>query len=600
MHNAFDLFIGINKTQQTAYHVGICRDFLRGIPNQIEQKQTDGILFYVTGFDNESPLIFENDRYTIIKVGRIFPNFSLQAESSYKNELTHQDLADIYKLYQTDIIRKIKGLFVLTIYDKENKCLTAFVNKSGLFKLNWYHRGDNLMLSTNLDSIIKNLSKAEPDHVAIMEQMLFGYPLGDLNIVEDVHVLDNHSFLQYSLASNETKVVPYYNLSDFLGKTGKYNWEQTYRDTPDIFNQITDMFLANDEPINASLTSGFDSRTLLSRNIAHKNRIKYYSYGATEHSDDVAIPRIMARKLNLDYTWIEFGSDYFSDYDYYANQLMYLTDGIGNIKRSNQMYSHLKLAPMARVCHTGYIGSELLRPNNMMDTNILPAMVDIVYKDRISDTDISSALSKLPLSVQPSFKEEVSARACDHIRRNLSEVMIYDQPYLNLYYFTIRYSLWKFFGQEFHASRVFTTVLSPYIDDDFVEYILQTPVPTLNKHAFKRNTHDLRKGQMFYLPILKHNYPKLMHMVTGRGYSPGQLVSPFYPVNIAIPFLYKRTLYKSLYKHAAYHASDWNKISYKAHSEVFSAQTPFFRELGDSPTLSAEYSLKKWLMDYLH
>ena len=59
------------------------------------------------------------------------------------------------------------------------------------------------------------------------------------------------------------------------------------------------------------------------------------------------------------------------------------------------MYSKKLLSEYARFNVIGAIGSELLRPNNGLDTNILPAMKDIVFQKAISKDRISNNIKKL-------------------------------------------------------------------------------------------------------------------------------------------------------------------------------------------------------------
>jgi hypothetical protein len=601
--DAFDFFLqtgkllsGISERQLPELN----DKWLQNIKHSRHLFHSDAISFGVYTRDTHAKGFLETDEIIVIKIGRCYPSLDFSTKSRQESEFSALELAAHYKEYKASFAEFIKGIFVLVIYDKINKSLFALSGKSGLLKLYYHFSNESLLLSTNLDTIAKHPAlKTELNPIALIEQLKFGYPLSNLTLIKDISILDNHSFLTYDNKTAKLSITEYYSFADKLRESGTLSWSETYRQTPAIFNSIMDQYLQGGEPLNSALTGGFDSRTILSSTFKHKDRIQYFSYGAVKSSDDIRIPQTIAGKLSLNYRWIRLGKEFLADYDYYANQLLYFSDGSGNLKRCNQMYSQSLLSNNSGVCITGCMGSELLRPNNMMSTNISSEMARLIYQDNHSRKTVSEVMATCPEMLQPEMFAKYKDEAIQHAFDNLKSVMLFDKAYLNLYHFTIRYSLWKFFGQEFHASRIYSILLSPYIDDDFVEFILKTPVPSLNKHAFRRNAADLRKGQLFYTPVLKQNLPELMHMETGRGYSPAQLESPLYPLNIILPFAIRRIHNTYFRRKTAFNAVEWNKISYKANPPVFTHSDGLFRELNPNHVKDNEYSLKKWAMDYL-
>jgi hypothetical protein len=601
--DVFDLFLQIGKPEDKDPRImlpSLKELHLKNIPFRKHIKQINNTYIQVYSSDSATSVCFESANYAIVKIGRCYSTNAFSTESSYSKELSVEDLATIYHEKKTSITNVIKGVFVLVVYIKQTDCVFALSSKSGLLKLYYYVSNDTLLLSTTIDTIARHpFCKTELNTVALIEQLKFGYPLGNMTLLSGISILDNHSWLYFNNNETNLSITKYYSLADKLNEFERLSWAETFEQTPGMFNLIMDKFLAGNETINTALTSGFDSRTVLSASLHHKDRIQYFSYGATSKSEDVRIPLGISKKLGLNYKWIEFTPNFFSDYDFYADQLLYFTDGNGNLKRCNQMYSQSVLSWYSGLCITGCMGSELLRPNNMMSTNILPDMAKLVYQDRLDADSIADVMAVCPDLLQQDKYSRFREDAIEHVYDHLKSVMQFRKAYLNLYHFTIRYSLWKFFGQEFHASRIYSDLLSPFIDDDFVELILKTPIPSLNKNAFKRNAADLKKGQLFYTPILKKNFPELMKMETGRGYSPLQLESFFYPLNIIIPYLMRRMKNTVINKKAAFDSSEWNNISYKAHPEVFTKSNDYFRELNIAKVKDAEYSLKKWAMDYL-
>jgi len=141
------------------------------------------------------------------------------------------------------------------------------------------------------------------------------------------------------------------------------------------------------------------------------------------------------------------------------------------------------------------------------------------------------------------FKQDVF----NSISAYVSEVRCDLPDYLALINFTFTSALMKYFGHEIHGTRGYVYTYSPYIDDEFIEFIMMTPVLELDKKAMEMNLKqhlwNTRRGQLFYLPVIRENFPELMKMKTGRFYSPNQLLSPFYPLSV-IPALIKKKKYQ--------------------------------------------------------
>jgi hypothetical protein len=562
---------------------------------------SDYLSFIGYKYPEEPDGFSDNGEYTVLQVGLVFPTFLAEDTYAFKQTLSHGEIIQLYTKHGCEIVRYIKGNYILVIFNKVSKVVYGFTGKSGLLKLFYHHTGNSLLLSTTIDSLAGHPGyKLSINYKAVLEALVFGYPLGNISFLEGITNLDNHSYLKYSMNQNKLDIIRYYSFNSMLTRTPKYDWTQTYQLTPNIFNRSVDLFLNNEHKINAALTSGFDSRTVLSRTIKQKQRVQYYSWGSTPKSIDVRIPQKIARKMNLQYKWITFSDEFLQNYDFYAKQLLFFSDGLGNIKRCNQMFSHEKLAKYSRLNITGYIGSELLRPNNGLDTNILPAMKDIIYKDLINKDTIVRALQGTQTLLTNTCIDSVFDDTVEHVFAELSRFMCNESAYLNLYNYTISQSLWKFFGQEFQATRIYDLTQSPYVDDDFIEFIVQTPVPGINRHAFKRNASDLRKGQLFYLPILEKNCPELLHIITSRGYTPAQLKSALYPMNILIPFTLFRIDVKYLNTTATFNARGWNQIVYASNNEILKYSSDQFHSLNLDRISHQEYSIKSWLLSYIN
>lgn len=569
--------------------------------NIISESHSSDFFSYIGySHDYRDASFFENETRIIVVAGKVYPTNRAQDTYGKNSQLSLNEVSEFYDLHNSVIVDYIKGNYVLIVWNKIEKHIFASVGKSGLFKLYYLQTQHGVIFATTLDSIAQHpLYKKEINYIAVYETLLFGYPLGSITYCDGIELLDNYSYINFNAQEHKLDLVPYYDLADKLQESPSYNWKETFEQTPKLFNKSVDVITRGESRINAALTGGFDSRTILSRLGEYSGEVQFYSWGATKQSLDVSIPESICKKLGLDYKWVQLGAAFLSDYGKYADMLLFFTDGLGNIKRCNQMYSHYQLSSYSRLNLTGAIGSELLRPNNGLDTNIYPAMKDLIFFDTFDINRLESYEYHVSNLLSPDLIHSIKSDVMDHISSELHKFMRYKEPHLNLYNYTLSQSLWKFFGQEFHAARVFEFVVTPYSDDDLVEFIVQTPVPSLNKHAFERNAKDLKAGQLFYLPIIDKNMPQLLDVPTTRGYTPRQLRSKFYPINILIPFIFSRLYSKHFVGKASYNAKDWNKIEYNTNLNVLKYSDKELKHLEIDNFMDAEYSLKKWIMNIM-
>ncbi|HOD17364.1 MAG TPA: hypothetical protein PKJ14_01800 [Candidatus Cloacimonadota bacterium] len=575
------------------------KKYLKNIKYSSFIHKSEHIMLIGYSHPEEENDFYEDGQIVILKVGLIYPTIKSIDSYQINSEITLFQIKQIFTQKKTEINQYIKGNFVLVILDKAELKIYGFIGKSGLIKLFYHVLEDELLLSTSIDSIARFPGVAnKTNYIAVLESLRFGYPLGSQTFLENIHCLNNHSYLEYSIPEKKLNIVRYYSYNSLLMEKPKYDWNQTYELTPGIFNQIVDFYINNDNKINAALTSGFDSRTVLSRTYRQKDRIRYYSWAATNRSIDVKIPQLIAKKMDLNYSWLKFSEEFLENYDFYAKQLMFFSDGLGNIKRCNQMFSHEALSQNSRINITGYIGSELLRPTNSLNSNIFPAMKDIIYNKQIDKDKLVLALRGNQSLLTDSCISNIFDNTLEHVYNELKYYMCFDSAYLNLYNYTLSQSLWKYFGQEFHSTRIYDLTLSPYADDEFIEFIIKTPVPTINKHAFKRNAKDLRKGQLFYIPILAKNCPPLLYIITSRGYTPAQLKSHFYPLNFIIPYLIFRFNNKVINKTSTFNALLWNQRSYDKNYQIIEYNDNNLLKLNRDNVNNHEFSIKLWLMKY--
>lgn len=504
-----------------------------------------GTNYYVnlTTFEyNQSNFHSRKGDANIFISGEVFSTVEFSKSIGEKpRRIMPDEVLELYFKHGNDFIKKLKGIFFILIIDNNKDECKVFNCRSGLLDLFYYVGSKEIIFATSILSLNRTMSeKLELDYVSIMQYVVFDYPLSDRTLFKNIHLLNNGEYI--CLGKEGFSKAHYFNYLELFNNDTLFSWDETYKLSPDIFNSSIGLHF--EDKLCSGLTSGFDSRTNLSWLINTASNVLYYSWGM-HGSVDVKIPQIIARETDIKYRHIPLNETFENEFDFYAKQAVIWSNGQGTILRANHTYGFNILKNHSRKVITGLFGSELLRPANAVGHVYNQVFIDVLVsknqKEKLVDV-FEKEKSKMLMnsgfyqSVKDAFVED----SLDYFKSLNSIGDIGKQ----LHFFSLKEGFRKYFGHEINSSRQHVRICSPYIDDDFVKFILQTPVPKLNKFAFKRNPKSLRFGQLFYLPIIRKNYMQLLDIPTGRLYSPRHLESKFYPFSI-LPFYLKKRLFKS-------------------------------------------------------
>lgn len=596
----FDCFGFIAKDSKTKaiYHPNLNNSkYLVNIDHESHNIEGDNFNISFLTHDRQMDNYSNNDTH-IYMLGNIYSNKEYYNDSGIKpSRLYREDIYNMYLKHGEHAVDFIKGIFILLIFDEKIHKYYLVNSKYGLLDLYYIEFDNKLYFSTSIEAIIENVNlNFSLNKNAILERLIFNYTLGDETIFQKIKSIPTASFLKYDLRNYEIK--KYYNVKKLLNIKNKIGWDELNNNSTAKFNESVDLLVKGRRKVCSAITGGFDSRTILSRLIKKKTNVLYYSWGM-RNSQEIKIPIKISKKIDMKYMPIYLDDDFIRKHDYFSNQVLFWSDGRAPISRANHTYGYSILSKHNRFVITGLFGSELLRPANAFGTIYNSNFIDILYaKDKKQKIEEILKKEKSNGYLHSNFIENIKEGFIDKVFgyfENLTEDL--DEEYKQLYYLFLNEGFRKYFGHEIHGCRMYADITSPYIDDDFVEFILKTKIPELNKQAFKRDKDSLYKGQSFYLPIIQNNYPKLMKIRTNRFYDPNALISKFYPFSILPGYLFGK-IRKIIIKNDTFNSQKWNKQNYLDDVDILKNSDDIFQDITgkeDYNNYDKIFSLKKWI-----
>jgi asparagine synthase (glutamine-hydrolysing) len=205
----------------------------------------------------------QTDRYTIYIDGKIYG----QDPSVLRKELG--ELADGLFRKGNDVRRLLSGWlldtdgdFVIAILDKTSGRIIIFDDILGRLPLYYYLESHGICLSREIRFINHWTGHAHLDRMAIAQYLLFGFPLGDLTLFENVRRLPPATMIDIDLRESEARIDTVYTFNyDAKAHKGQ-GIQETAHDLHELFLTATNSRAASTGKNVVGLSGGLDSRAV--------------------------------------------------------------------------------------------------------------------------------------------------------------------------------------------------------------------------------------------------------------------------------------------------------------------------------------------------
>jgi asparagine synthetase B (glutamine-hydrolysing) len=538
-------------------------------------------------FKGETCDYLETSDYVVTIVGKIFNRLA------FSRKLEFIDASEVLSQYlhkKETFLDELKGNFIIVIYNRREESLYLVKDVLGLKYL--YHKFENgkFYISTNLNDF-KQITK-QINYSAVIEKVLFTYPIGEESYIEDVFMLKEGGRLLFKhdkmFKDTHANIDDIFKHQEPLKKLNR----QTFLD---LFEKSVLQSSSVAEKLNVSLTGGFDGRSNIAVLLNHKKQFHAYSFGK-QGGENTSVPLNVANILGLEYEPVFLDKKYEQNYVQCALDALYFSDGTSSFERANYIYAMQKIAHNSHYNITGLIGGEMFAPVHMKTDYINSTYYDMIYLG--SDFSIESLLVKKGLNDHIQKKitsNNVIQEKIDkniQTRRNLISNWKKDD-FGWLYYIKdfITLGFRQFYGNQMHLERYYNENLSPFYDVDLIEYIFSTRHIMLYQNAFKDSPILRRNNRKLQTWLITNFSKELAKIPVDRGYP------PIYTTDIRallIPFLYYKRRYKLKHTPPEFDSPTWSKLLYNQLINDFSLNSDEFLVSNHLITTLREYENTKY------
>jgi len=338
----------------------------------------------------------------------------------------------------------LNGWFQGLLVDRRNHTTTLFNDRYGMRRIYYCDSKDAFYFSAEAKAILAVCPETRSlDPRGMGEFVACGCVLQDRTLFASIKVLPGASAWVFRAGSLE-KEGAYFDPRDWE-RQARLEPEAYYQAIRDVFSRNLPRYFSGRQRIAMSLTGGLDSRMIMAMRRPADGSLPCYSFGGMYRDcRDVLVARQVARACGQSHEVISVGNEFLSRFPYYAERLVYLTDGCAEVSHSPDLYAHEQARRIAPVRMTGNYGGEVLRRV-------------WAFKPRAPIAGLFAP------EVSPYFHQAIETYNVER-GRSLSKAILH-QMALHIY------------GQLALAQSQLS-LRSPYLDNDLVRTVLRGPEST--------------------------------------------------------------------------------------------------------------------------
>jgi hypothetical protein len=372
------------------------------------------------------------------------------------------------------------------------------------------------------------------DEQFLFERIFFNYSISSRTYYNEIKLMKaNHSLIVGVDVVEKRVFNPVSLFSSNPRKTYKVQ-----ESIATLFIESCRKYLPKDK-FALSFTSGFDGRTILA--VAKSMNCDFVSYSfGKPNAIDVELPRKQAESIGIPYIPFLLDEEYIHEHSYECGlQVLHHSDGMASFARAHYLFAIKKIAQKYKYILTGNFGSELFRSIHNVGVMFSYPLFQIFDTNDLKKWHTTLIESKNGRYIQKQKK-------LFHVEQTIEYFNEYKKGQNGLnknqffYNFVLEEVFRQYFGPEVKFQCNYITNRSPFLDYHFIQELFKTDYCGPNRPYFVENPIKRFKGQVIYPQIMLQTFPAMLHLTTGKGYRPSDLLSLGGKIPIALAFFSKK------------------------------------------------------------
>lgn len=269
--------------------------------------------------NGKQPMKSWSDRYIISFNGEIYNYKELKAELfSINSEIDFIGTSDTEVLVNSfeilgikNTLQKIRGMFAIALYDRDEKSLYLMRDRMGEKPLYYGYNSGTFVFASNLDSIVAYRDNCSINSHAVLQYLCYGYIPGTMSIYNDIYkVLPGQCIVIDVVSERIISNEKYWDICSIAHKQrSKQSFEELSDELDVLLHDVIREQMVADVPVGAYLSGGVDSSLIVAimQDILPQ-KVRTYTIGIEGSESDEAP---WAQKV-ADYIGVNHTTEYIS------------------------------------------------------------------------------------------------------------------------------------------------------------------------------------------------------------------------------------------------------------------------------------------------
>ena len=190
-----------------------------------------------------------------------------------------------YAEWNTNLFKKLRGMFSIAIYDQKNKQLILARDRLGIKPLYFSQLERTTIFASEIGSLLESgLAEKKINFSALYAYLFLGYVPQEMNLIDGISSVDPGNYLIFSESGMQQESFWEFPQQD---QKKKFNKHEVIQETREILEQSVHLHTQSDVPLGVFLSGGIDS-TVITALVSKKiSNVKTLSVGFSDGPDEL-------------------------------------------------------------------------------------------------------------------------------------------------------------------------------------------------------------------------------------------------------------------------------------------------------------------------
>lgn len=242
--------------------------------------------------DKKIALTFNGEIYNFLEL-----NKELEKNYKFKTACDTETLMNAYREWGTDALNRLKGMWALAVYDRNQNVLDLAIDRFGIKPLYYFNDENIFAFASEIKTLLCIPSvKACLNKKYLSEYLLYRYITGEQTLFKGIRQFNPGQRIRYDLKTGALKSRLYYEPKKIKLPRNEHDLKKEFLG---IINKSVSQHLLSDAPLGLQLSGGVDSSLIAALSSGQKKKnFHSFSIGLKRPGwNEFKYSRLVAKKL---------------------------------------------------------------------------------------------------------------------------------------------------------------------------------------------------------------------------------------------------------------------------------------------------------------